>query len=293
MKLSKTSESTTLVVERIIDARPREIFRALTKESQLEQWFYPIKSGFTVEVEFDDSVGGSYKIDMIDPDGKVYVHKGEIRELIPNKKLSFTWNSHAVEDTLVTILLESIQQGTKITLIHEFKPSDKIKGHDEGWKELLENLNNLLTKPSIMAHDDSTLTVKRVIDADPETLFEALTDQDIMKKWFFASTEAGWSASVENDPKVGGRFKIDMHSPENTYSHEGEYKEIIPNKKIVFSWNSQAVSDTVVTITLAEVAGGTEVKLKHEFMPNAEQVKRHTQGWTQILENLAGVVVTQ
>ncbi len=81
MKMSKTSEKTTLVVERVIDAPVEEIFRALTKESQLKQWFYPIQRGFTVEVEFDDSVGGSYEIDMIDPDGKEYVHKGEIREL--------------------------------------------------------------------------------------------------------------------------------------------------------------------------------------------------------------------
>ncbi len=144
--MNKTSEKTTLVVERVIDAPAEKIFRALTKESQLKQWFYPIQRGFTVEVECDDSVGGSYKIDMIDPDGKVYVHTGEIRELVPNKKLSFTWNSHVVEDTLVTILLDRVNEGTKITLTHEFKPSDKIEGHDEGWKELLENLDNLITK---------------------------------------------------------------------------------------------------------------------------------------------------
>jgi uncharacterized protein YndB with AHSA1/START domain len=144
-----------------------------------------------------------------------------------------------------------------------------------------------------MSNDDSTLIVKRVIDADPEMLFEALTDQEIMKRWFYASAEPGWSATVKNDPKVGGRYKIDMHSPEDTYSHEGEYTEIIPNKKIVFSWNSQYVTDTVVTITLDEVDGGTEVKLKHEFIPTAEETKKHEQGWTQILENLDGVVVSQ
>ena len=98
---------------------------------------------------------------------------------------------------------------------------------------------------------------------------------------------------MQNDPKVGGGYKIDMHSPENTYSHEGTYKEIVPNKKIVFTWNSQAVSDTVVTITLTERDGGTEVKLKHEFMPNADMKERHTQGWTQILENLDDVLVSQ
>lgn len=135
---------------------------------------------------------------------------------------------------------------------------------------------------------DSTLMVKRVIDADPETLWKALTDQQIMQKWFFAGE--GWSATVENNPEVGGSYKIDMHSPKDTYSHEGVYKEIIPYEKIVFSWNSQAVTDTVVTITLTEVAGGTEVKLVHEFMPNEEMKKNHEQGWTRILGNLQEVV---
>lgn len=137
---------------------------------------------------------------------------------------------------------------------------------------------------------DSTLMVKRVIDADPETLWEALTNQQIMQKWFFAVGE-GWSATVENNPEVGGSYKIDMHSPKDTYSHEGVYKEIVPQEKIVFSWNSQAVTDTVVTITLEEVDGGTEVKLVHEFMPNEEMKKNHTQGWTQILANLDEVVI--
>lgn len=141
-----------------------------------------------------------------------------------------------------------------------------------------------------MANNESTLTVKRVIAADPETLFEALTNQKIMKQWFYASADEGWSASVDNDPKEGGNFKVDMHSPKDTYSHEGTYKEIVPNKKIVFTWNSHVVSDTVVTITLNKVNGGTEVKLKHDFMPSEEMKKNHTEGWTQILENLDGVV---
>lgn len=140
-----TSEK-TLVVEREINAKAEEVFNALTKESQLRQWFYPIKRGFSVDVQFEAEVGGAYQIDMIDPDGKVYEHRGTIKEITPNERLVFTWTSHAVEDTLVTIELKERDEATTLTLTHEFKPTDKIEGHDEGWKELLENLNNLLTK---------------------------------------------------------------------------------------------------------------------------------------------------
>jgi uncharacterized protein YndB with AHSA1/START domain len=138
--------------------------------------------------------------------------------------------------------------------------------------------------------NDKSLTVSKTIKADKATIFNALTDENIMAKWFFAGPE-GWSATVKSDSKKGGSYKIDMHNSEGeTYSHTGEYKEVSPTDKIVFSWNSQAVTNTLVTITLTEVDGGTEVKLMHEFMPNDQQVENHTGGWTAILERLNGVV---
>ena len=139
---------------------------------------------------------------------------------------------------------------------------------------------------------DTTLMVKRVIEADRERLWKALTDPEIMQKWFFAAGD-GWSATVENTFKVGGAYKIEMHSPKDTYSHHGVYKEIVPLQKMVFTWNSQAVTDTKVTVTLKKLNEGTEVVLMHEFMPNEEMKKNHTEGWTQILENLEGVIIRE
>lgn len=136
---------------------------------------------------------------------------------------------------------------------------------------------------------ESTLTVSRTIHADKETIFKALTDQNVMEKWFFAGPD-GWSATVKSTAKVGEEYKIDMHGENDTYTHTGVYKEIIPNEKIVFTWNSQAVEDTVVTITLSEKGDATEVTLVHEFMPNKEMIENHTQGWTVILERLENIV---
>jgi len=136
---------------------------------------------------------------------------------------------------------------------------------------------------------ESTLTVTRTINADKKTIFKALTDEKIMEKWFFAGPN-GWSASVKSTAEVGEEYQIDMHGENDTYSHTGVYKEIIPNEKIVFTWNSQAVQDTVVTITLVEKGDTTEVTLIHEFMPNKEMIENHTKGWTVILERLDHVV---
>ncbi len=137
-----------------------------------------------------------------------------------------------------------------------------------------------------------SVTVTKVIDADRQTIFEALTDADIMERWFYAGPD-GWSATVVCTPEVGQSFQVEMHGPEATYAHVGFFKEIIENRKLVFSWNSQYVENTTVTITLAEVDGGTEVKLVHELIPSEEEAENHRNGWTSILERLAGVVVSQ
>jgi uncharacterized protein YndB with AHSA1/START domain len=128
-----------------------------------------------------------------------------------------------------------------------------------------------------------SLEVQRVINAEPQIIFEAITNPEILEQWFYATSD---SATVEANPEIGGSYRIDMHDKEATYPHSGTYKEIIPNEKIVFTWNSKAVQDTLVTISLRKVKQGTEVTLKHEFMPDKKQKENHTKGWTVILERL-------
>lgn len=134
--------------------------------------------------------------------------------------------------------------------------------------------------------NEHVIEVSKIIKGDRPTIFKALIDNSIMEKWFFAGPD-GWSATVDADVKTGGTFKIDMHGDDITYSHTGEYKEVIENEKVTFTWNSQVVEDTLVTITLTDVEHGTEVKLVHDFLPNQEMQSNHTNGWTAILERLA------
>ncbi len=80
--------------------------------------------------------------------------------------------------------------------------------------------------------NEHALEVSKVIDADKAAVFKALTDNNIMEKWFFAGPD-GWSATVDANVETGGTYKIDMHGEEETYSHHGEYTEVIANEKIV------------------------------------------------------------
>ncbi|HUK51091.1 MAG TPA: SRPBCC domain-containing protein [Terriglobales bacterium] len=102
-----------------IDAPPAVVFKALTDESELVQWMFQ-------EAKMDARVGGEYEFKFNWPAAKVTsVGKGRIRELIPNKKLSYTFDAdypgtnRSVKDTIVTWTLEELPgDKTRVTLVH-------------------------------------------------------------------------------------------------------------------------------------------------------------------------------
>ena len=71
----------------------------------------------------------------------------------------------------------------------------------------------------------------------------------------------------------------------------GEYRELQPGKKIVFTWQWEddkdwKQRDSVVTVELSDCDGGTEVRLTHEQLPSKESRDRHTEGWKSVLNKL-------
>ena len=140
------SSNSQLEIKRTFNAAPKVVYDALVSEEKLRQWFHPKPDGWSVKVNFSDQKGDSYNLTMVSPDGKEYVHTGEIKEAVKNKKLSFTWNTEHAQDSLVTITLKKVSNGTEITLIHDFLPADMKEGHREGWIELIEQLTELLNQ---------------------------------------------------------------------------------------------------------------------------------------------------
>lgn len=121
-----------------------------------------------------------------------------------------------------------------------------------------------------------------------EKVFRAWTDAQALKHWFRPSEQHRCQA-VELDPRVGGRYRIDVRSPDGEeHSVGGVYREIVAPSRLVFTWSKSGRPDfdSVVTIELREVSGGTELTLTHERLPDAESRARHEQGWTGCLEHL-------
>ena len=82
---------------------------------------------------------------------------------------------------------------------------------------------------------DRELTITRSFDAPARLLFEAWTTPEHIKKWF---GPVGYPVTMcEMDFRKGGRWRAAMTGPSGTQQTPcgGEYLEIVPDQKIVFS----------------------------------------------------------
>jgi uncharacterized protein YndB with AHSA1/START domain len=70
----------------------------------------------------------------------------------------------------------------------------------------------------------------------------------------------------------------------------GTYEELVPAKKIVFTWEPEKDANegiSRVTVDLAPEGKGTKLVLTHERLVNAKSRDSHLKGWAGCLDNLA------
>jgi uncharacterized protein YndB with AHSA1/START domain len=103
--------------------------------------------------------GGKYVIEMSN-DEKTAVIRGVYLEIVPPKKLVFTWNSDSAKDSKVTIELSPIPEGTKLVITHEL-PEDAIPGHRAGWIVCFDNLEIFLGREPNMGKQKQTRATER------------------------------------------------------------------------------------------------------------------------------------
>ena len=75
-----------------------------------------------------------------------------------------------------------------------------------------------------------------------------------------------------------------------TYFHKGEYRELDPPRRIVFTWTSAAVDESIVTVEFQETKKGTRLTLTHDLIPSDELRQKHEGGWVSCLNSLDKVV---
>jgi uncharacterized protein YndB with AHSA1/START domain len=131
------------------------------------------------------------------------------------------------------------------------------------------------------------VTVRRLLPARREGVFEAWTCPDLMARWFFPGND--WTTAVTSDLRIGGHYEVTMRDADGgRHTQFGEYREIVPVSRLVFTWSCPelAVVDSVVTVDLIDRGERTELCLTHELPPDPNIRRGHEEGWTGCLANL-------
>lgn len=137
-----------------------------------------------------------------------------------------------------------------------------------------------------MAGQRSTICVARRFSAPPERVFDAWLDPAMASTWLFA-TASHPIARVEIDARVGGSFCfVDRRDGEDV-EHTGEYIEIVPPRRLVFSLSLDKQSSHIsrVAVEIVPLKAGCELSLTHENVP-PDYASRTENRWTGILYGL-------
>jgi uncharacterized protein YndB with AHSA1/START domain len=112
---------------------------------------------------------------------------------------------------------------------------------------------------------DEQILVKREVDAPSRLVYEAWTTPELVRRWWTA--RRGKATAAEIDLRVGGGWRYAMVTDDGTeVAFHGEYREIVPNERIVSTEVFEGAPDaeanaTVNTVTLEESDGRTTLTL--------------------------------
>jgi uncharacterized protein YndB with AHSA1/START domain len=115
---------------------------------------------------------------------------------------------------------------------------------------------------------DEQILITREFDAPRHLVYKAWTTPELVKRWWHANR--GEVAVVEIDLRVGGKWRHVMVTEDGfEVGFHGEYREVVPNERIVSTEVYEGLPDdvseeegaTVNTATFTEAGGRTTVTL--------------------------------
>jgi uncharacterized protein YndB with AHSA1/START domain len=144
--------------------------------------------------------------------------------------------------------------------------------------------------------------VSQHVNAPRAAVYRALLDADAVARW---RVPAGMTSRVhEFDAHEGGRFRVSLSydspagtgkSGTHTDTYHGHFVRLVPDAEVVevfeFETGDPALRGAMtMTTTLTDAAGGTEVLVVHDGIPDSVPPADNETGTRMALANLARLV---
>lgn len=109
-----------------------------------------------------------------------------------------------------------------------------------------------------MDQTNKPIVVEQVFNAKIREVWNAITELDQMKKWFFSNIPSF-------EPIVGFRTEFNIKSGERNFHHVWEITEVITGKRIKYRWSYREYKgEGLVTFELFETGKQTLLRLTNE-----------------------------
>jgi uncharacterized protein YndB with AHSA1/START domain len=137
------------------------------------------------------------------------------------------------------------------------------------------------------ARAPEVLVIERTYDAPATAVFDAFTDEEVMRRWWHARRE--WTTSEASvDLRVGGAVRVVMRDTDGDHhGGGGNYTEVDRPGRLAFTWTwDGSERETLIEIDFAESSAGTTVTFTHSNLEDLETVRDHEDGWNHCFDNL-------
>ncbi len=132
---------------------------------------------------------------------------------------------------------------------------------------------------------NAPFTIEKTYNASIDKVWKAITNKEDMQQWYFDLAEF--------KPELDFEFRFTAGADNKQYLHICKIKEVIPGKKLTYSWKYDGYKGiSFVTFELFEEGNKTRLKLSHagleSFPQNNPDFARENfeEGWKEITGTL-------
>lgn len=130
-----------IVISQVIDAPVSRVWKAITDRDEMKEWYFDI-------AEFKAEPGYKFQFESGPEGGMQYLHICEVKEVVPEKMLSYSWRYSVLEngDSMVRFELIPSENATEVKLSHEGVATFSEGGEEfvrenfvNGWTHLISD----------------------------------------------------------------------------------------------------------------------------------------------------------